>query len=159
MAQRLRNITGRRFGSLLVLGLNRATNPRHYRWLCLCDCGRAKTVLACHLVRGDVKTCNNAQCPFSRKLRFPVSPDGDGPRMQVWRMYTLGAKRKGRSFELDQQFFFTLLEQRCYYCGATPANKSVRGGTTEPYLLQRNRQNRVHFGICRRQRSNVLLGL
>lgn len=166
MAQRLRNITSQRFGSLLVLGLDRTTKPRRYRWLCLCDCGRTKTVLACHLARGDVKTCNNALCPFSRNLRFPASPDGDGPRKQVWRMYTARAERKGWDFELSQSTFFGLLENDCYYCGAKPFNKSVRGSTIAPYYyngIDRIEPTRGYVmgnvrtccWICNRMKSNI----
>ena len=47
------DLSGQRFGSLLVVGRSKAPD-RHNRimWICRCDCGRARTVSTRELKRG-----------------------------------------------------------------------------------------------------------
>lgn len=52
------DLTGRRFGHLLVIGrarLNAKSNTNG--WLCRCDCGKEKVYLTSNLLRGDVTSC------------------------------------------------------------------------------------------------------
>lgn len=50
------DLTGRRFGRLLVLG--RATNKnRHVRWECRCDCGNSAVPHATSLKSGSCQSC------------------------------------------------------------------------------------------------------
>lgn len=55
---RINNLLGRRFGRLRVMGLikRRPDNP-HAEWLCVCDCGNAKSVYATNLKRGLTTSC------------------------------------------------------------------------------------------------------
>jgi len=53
---RCHNLAGRKFGRLLAIRLqDHWTGPT--KWLCRCDCGVEKAVLASHLVRGNSKSC------------------------------------------------------------------------------------------------------
>lgn len=52
------DLTGARFGSLVVLGLEGARCLRT-RWRCLCDCGRVTTPLQFALKQGTTKTCGD----------------------------------------------------------------------------------------------------
>lgn len=54
---RFEDLTGQRFGRLVVL--NRAENSKSGRtqWRCLCDCGKERIVMAAHLKRGHSKSC------------------------------------------------------------------------------------------------------
>jgi len=51
------DLTGQRFGKLVVL--KRADNGKHNqaRWLCRCDCGKDKTLTTSSLKSGDTKSC------------------------------------------------------------------------------------------------------
>ena len=52
------DLTGKRFGRLLVLA--RMDNPRGYAtmWLCRCDCdGKERIIYGSHLRRGNTKSC------------------------------------------------------------------------------------------------------
>ena len=55
--RQLNNITGQRFGRLVVL--ERAENGNHNqtRWKCLCDCGNTTIVLGGNLQSGNTKSC------------------------------------------------------------------------------------------------------
>lgn len=57
MARKVEDLTGRRFGRLVVL--NREKNNIHGKtmWRCKCDCGTIKTICRNELVRGDTKSC------------------------------------------------------------------------------------------------------
>lgn len=43
------DLTGERFGRLVVIAELPRINPRHRRWLCICDCGAEKAVRQDHL--------------------------------------------------------------------------------------------------------------
>ena len=55
------DLTGRTFGKLTIL--SRAENyisksgKKYSMWLCLCECGKTKTVRGCNLTSGKVKDC------------------------------------------------------------------------------------------------------
>lgn len=52
----LKDLTGQRFESLLVLGLSH--KDRHgYLWKCLCDCGTVKNIRGGNLTQNRTKTC------------------------------------------------------------------------------------------------------
>ena len=51
------DLTGKRFGSLVVVGRNGRTSTDSALWLCKCDCGRDVTVSGTLLRRGDAVSC------------------------------------------------------------------------------------------------------
>jgi len=58
MGKPLNDLTGFRFGALVVLGLGqkqRATNGAW--WLCQCDCGAQKNLAGSDMVQGKIKSC------------------------------------------------------------------------------------------------------
>lgn len=57
MPKAIDDLTGRRFGRLVVL--NREANNKHGRttWRCKCDCGAETIVCRCELISGDTKSC------------------------------------------------------------------------------------------------------
>ena len=50
------DLTGQRFGRLVVLSFHHNENGKRY-WLCLCDCGNKKIAHTSHLNFGLVKSC------------------------------------------------------------------------------------------------------
>ena len=57
---KIRDITGDRYGRLIVLGLSPFTSRRP-RWVCLCDCGAVVTAGGNQLQKGDRKSCGCLQ--------------------------------------------------------------------------------------------------
>jgi len=58
---RIKDLTGQRFGKLVVIGLDPDYIPksgRHAKWLCKCDCGNYKKVQSNHLLAGDTTACS-----------------------------------------------------------------------------------------------------
>lgn len=62
--QKIIDLTGQRFGKLVVLELDeeymnncRKENDLHAYWKCQCDCGNIKTVQSCYLRKGTTKSC------------------------------------------------------------------------------------------------------
>lgn len=51
------DLTGRRFGRLVVTGENHRTDKYAYYWDCICDCGTSKVISGDDLRRGKVKSC------------------------------------------------------------------------------------------------------
>lgn len=57
-----KDLTGQRFGELIVLGLSHCTLKwRHLIWLCRCDCGAEITVPGGNLTGGNTKRCINCR--------------------------------------------------------------------------------------------------
>jgi hypothetical protein len=54
---RVLDLTGRRFGLLVVVSLFGADQHKRKTWLCLCDCGQGKVIPSRHLVNGAVISC------------------------------------------------------------------------------------------------------
>jgi len=51
------DLTGQRFGRLIVTGLHEDPNDDKLKWDCVCDCGNRKVVYGAHLRYGKVKSC------------------------------------------------------------------------------------------------------
>lgn len=58
MNKNFKDLTGKNFGRLLVLGLSdHRSNVGNILYDCLCDCGKNRTVLGSHLVSGHTQSC------------------------------------------------------------------------------------------------------
>jgi len=68
---RRKTLIGKRFGRLTVQALDVENSGRHrmQRWQCLCDCGRRKSVLQCHLVTGRTRSCGCLHADAARNRR------------------------------------------------------------------------------------------
>ena len=51
------DLTGNRFGRLVVLELHEVAKSRGARWLCKCDCGETVLVYRKELRSGDTQSC------------------------------------------------------------------------------------------------------
>lgn len=52
-----RDLTGQKFGQLLVLREEGRDKNGHIIWHCVCDCGKEKNYLASNLTTGKTKSC------------------------------------------------------------------------------------------------------
>lgn len=59
LSARIRDLTGQRFGRLLVVSLStyRARSRRAAYWSCRCDCGRSHIARSWSLVSGQTRSC------------------------------------------------------------------------------------------------------
>jgi len=51
------NLSGKRFGRLIVLEKSKEPYKNHIKWVCKCDCGKTKSVSSICLVSGTTKSC------------------------------------------------------------------------------------------------------
>lgn len=68
------NITGRRFGKLIVLGKGESKGPGRTAWNCRCDCGQVKTVRGDALKSGNTKSCGNCRRSGRLETLFTFVP-------------------------------------------------------------------------------------
>lgn len=54
-------MTGERYGHLVVVTIDPSSTPKHRKWICLCDCGKTKSVFRQALLSGKTKSCGCMQ--------------------------------------------------------------------------------------------------
>jgi hypothetical protein len=64
------DLTGQRFGRLLVLVRAENGNRKQTRWLCRCDCGIEKVVPALSLKQGGSRSCGCLKAETSRAVKY-----------------------------------------------------------------------------------------
>jgi hypothetical protein len=57
MPARPLELSGQRFGRLVAVERDGSRRGRQFRWRCLCDCGRAHSVVGSDLKAGNVQSC------------------------------------------------------------------------------------------------------
>ncbi len=88
------DLTGKRFGRLLAVRLEKNTKNKsgQLSWLCECDCGGAKVVTGSTLVRGSTKSCGCLQRETAYNMSQAAVTHGSEPK----RLYSIWCKLKGR---------------------------------------------------------------
>lgn len=82
---RLCDLTGQRFGKLLVIGREGATPSGYALWRCRCACGREIVVESRRLRRGSIKDCGcGNKCQMRRDLTV-VAFEGKKDHRNMWR--------------------------------------------------------------------------
>lgn len=122
--RKVADITGQRFGRLIVLGRAPKQDRWHTRWFVKCDCGAEKTVMGTSLNCGRTQSCGCLRDEaFIKNKKLRVLPNGVSSRNGVVRRYQESAARKGLIWELSDELFDTLSQQLCHYCGRAPETK------------------------------------
>ncbi len=112
---RLVNLTGQRFGKLLVLRQHGRNHRGQASWLCQCDCGKQKVVVGSQLREPRPGKYRTGSCGCSQfNLRVP-------PSKYVWFNYRCCAQRTGRAFELSPEELAKIISKDCAYCGKPPS--------------------------------------
>lgn len=110
------DLTGKRFGRWQVIRYvgRRGTGAV---WMCYCDCGNEKEVLAKSLVAGLSKSCGCLCVDLARKQ------SGYAAQTDVFNGYRHNsAKRRGLAWGISRDQFNSLTSKPCHYCGAPPSN-------------------------------------
>lgn len=114
----LADLAGQRFGKLTamrkVAGTRKAGRPTvRAKWLCLCECGQEKEIIAESLLRGQSRSCGCFRGEWQRK-------DGTPIRSLLCQCKHAATKR-GLSFHLTLEDYSTLVTANCHYCDAVPS--------------------------------------
>jgi len=121
MNTRIKDLTGKRFGALLVIGFAHSNGRSH--WNCVCECGNKTIVASNNLRLTKVNQCGKCK---SKPLEEALS-------LIVMRDYKFRAWRKMISFKLTKKFFMELLQKPCFYCGTVGSNTKTRGNRQFAY--------------------------
>jgi len=76
------DMTGQRFGNLVVLGLSSERCGSHLLWLCQCDCGATRLVQAYDLKRADGR--HTRSCGCQKADRWRTHGHGRTPLYKRW---------------------------------------------------------------------------
>lgn len=113
--------TNMRYGRLLVIKYAGKDKRNKHLWLCKCDCGNEKVVVADNLSSGKSKSCGCLKREFFAKKgnQFGLYKDRQKAMMKV--QYSHLKRRhsnKQMSGEIiDFETFSLLSKSRCKYCG------------------------------------------
>lgn len=107
-------LTGKRFGKLIVLrdtGLRKSRRPIYE---CICDCGNITNILGKYLIIGDTKSCGCIAKAFSHNR------DCVGEiTLSFWTPIIKQANKRGIPFEIDRSFAWDLYCQQNRKCALT----------------------------------------
>lgn len=123
------DLTGKRFGRLLVLGLSGRNASGNLRWTCKCDCGEEKIITGSQL---SAQSRGTKSCGCLRVEALRLHPGADAVRLPkglasrnaVLRDRKEKARRSGRVWKLSDEEFDRICSSNCHYCGAGPSNFS-----------------------------------
>lgn len=85
------DLTGRKFGDLLVVRQAETSSCGKIRWVCECDCGKQRTVQAAHLISGHTKSCG---CYNKRRIKETFITHG----CTKTRLYSIWSSMKTRCY-------------------------------------------------------------
>lgn len=115
-----RDLTGKRFNELIVIKYLDKDNSNNHRYLCRCTCGKEIISQGSDVKMGKVKSCGHLKYKNQQEL-FLKDPYKN-IKLMIYNDYKIKAKRRNYQFDLDIELFYTLIEQKCYYCGIHNSN-------------------------------------
>lgn len=137
MPYKTRDITGKRFSKLVVIGLSHKDKEGTSYWDCLCDCGGQITTRYSSLTSSNATSCGCYQRQIAsvrikqENVRRTL-PNGVASQRDLFRQYKKSAVDRGLVFELTYENFLCLTSGKCHYCGIEPrqvhTNISWNGG-------------------------------
>lgn len=90
-----KDLTGRRFGRLVVQKFCGISLHGKYKWLCMCDCGNSKSVLSASLIGGRTASCGWSVLTIRASNNRPSEIEIEsamkylGSNRGAWRIITL----------------------------------------------------------------------
>jgi hypothetical protein len=142
----VKDLSGRRFGKLIVVSLTNERRGRSIVWLCRCDCGTWKNITGRPLVAGLTKSCGCLNSPETRSAREKAKSVALGGRYgeipaRYFRSLQKHAAKKGREFSLGKKDIWDMFlkqNRRCALSGVEIAFPNfVRLRTSQTASLDR----------------------
>ena len=96
------DLTGQRFGRLVVIEQNGNTNAGQAKWRCVCDCGKQTTVKGQQLRNGRTQSCG---CLFSEKARERITERNKTHGGTNTRLYAIWHSMNQRCFDSNHKHF------------------------------------------------------
>lgn len=135
------DITGQRFGRLVVIEYIKLDKNRQSIWKCKCDCGNEVLKKGYYLRN---KWTNSCGCLNKEKLKngFRIYlmnkakrlPNNEASFNSLYYCYKRSAKIKNHVFEIEKESFKELTSQNCFYCNKKPLQEKNMYRKTEKYI-------------------------
>ena len=130
MAPKQKDITGQRFGRLIVLSEDsrrkRANRPgTEVFWKCLCDCGNTTVVKRGSLTSKTTQSCGCRKRDAVLARNKLCRKDGTALR-SLYNTYQQRARKSGLVFELSIEDFQRITSEPCFYTGRLPEKEAKR---------------------------------
>ena len=117
---------GAKYGQLTIKSFSRKKNKTEYFFNCLWDCGNEKEIRLSNL---KLKTTVSCGC-FGKEKRLKSNIGNTYNRKDIgvssinalFRIYITSAKKRNYVFDLDLDFFKSLIFSDCYYCNSKPSS-------------------------------------
>lgn len=140
-----RDISGQRFGKLVVVEPLGVTSHNYIVWRCICDCGNKIEVRSSCLKSGQTRSCGclHRESALERQPRFSF---GEASFRRLFSHYMSNANKRRIDFSLTDSDFRSIINQSCYYCGKEPS-QTVKSYPTGKDFLVYNGVDRVDNSI------------
>jgi len=118
----VKDVSGQRFGKLLVLRDIGTTPKREHVWLCRCDCGKEVNRVGSTLRSGKSISCGCASyTPEIIQKRSVAQRKVGSAFRRALSACQASARTRGLVFSLTSEDFLRITSQNCFYCGTEPA--------------------------------------
>lgn len=139
------DISGQRFGSLIVQTLAGSDTDHGTLWNCICDCSKECLVRGNSLRRGRTKSCGCMSGTFA-SAALSKEP-GLSNVNQLYNTYKNQARRREYEWKLSLEEFREIIKENCYYCGIEPLQKIIVPNISGERVLLYNGIDRVNNTI------------
>src|SRR5574338_173860 len=121
-------LSGKRFGHLIVRGQSKTRYAKHegVLWDCDCDCGGFITVNTARLNARRCTSCGCRKGGLARRL-----PGSLASFRQLYSSYKTAARKRNLLFELTEWEFLWITQGRCHYCNTWPYQMNCLRGRFE----------------------------
>lgn len=119
------DLSNQKFGRVTIL---RELSREKYgiRWEFKCECGNIGTAIGTELRRGNVRSCGCLVIDTIRNTNRKGK--GHSGFRRLLAQYRYRAKKDEILFELTEEEFRDLTQQKCHYCGSAPSQVSINSG-------------------------------
>jgi len=132
---KFKDLTGLRFGRLLVLEKHSTDKYGRTIWSVQCECEKIITTLGDALKNGFTKSCGCLRRDLViQNNKNRALPNGESCFNMLFKNYKNEAKSREISFELSEDRFRELTKGFCFYCGREPSQKIELPGRNGAYV-------------------------
>lgn len=126
-----KDLSGKKFGKLLVIMKISDVRYKQDHYLCRCDCGNEKTIRGYSLIYGTAVSCGCYAKELASVYKIPTL---EKSLRNAHKIYIRNAKIRNLIFELTFEQFTNLIMSNCSYCGTEPSRDFSRRDEKEGLL-------------------------
>lgn len=120
---KIKNLSGQKFGFLIVVSLSHKDKNYLWYWNCLCDCGNY-CIVRCDRLKSHLNiNCGCRSSFYTSNNR--IAPNYQSNISRILRQYKKRGIKSGKGYSLSREDFEKLIFDNCYYCNSRPNNCCV----------------------------------